>query len=398
MARQVTTGGKVGWEAAYEEVFARTLAFASEEERRLALEKLQGWALWAEIEPLAPQLRFEAVESDPRFHTFGFYQRLLEASRWYGRREPAEGVDIGRLAVLVTERLDASRMGEDRIADLRASAWAALGNASRIAEDFEGARRAFNEAWRLLESGTGDPVEEANLISLEASYMKDIGEFERAESSLAEALEMYRRTGNTHQQGRVLLKMGEIIGHLHPERGIAHIKQAMALVEIAKEPRLGICAQHALAWFLNDNAQPEEALAVLEQARPLYRQFQEELIQLRLHWLEGRIAYRLGQYEGAERILVQLWDELRARDLHQEVVLVTIDLAQVLAAQGEPARAARLAAECYSIMKNWGLHKDALAAWVVFQEALSQGRALGDLFKQIDQYYRRYWFIPGPFV
>lgn len=398
MARRVAMGGRTSWEAAYEEVFARALAFASEEERRLALEKLQGWALWAEIEPLAPQQRFAAVESDPRFHTFGFYQRLLEASRWYSHREPAEGVDIGRLAVLVTERLDTYRMGEGRVADLKAAAWAALGNASRIAEDFEGARRAFNEAWRLLESGTGDPIEEAHLISLEASYMKDIGEFELAESSLAEALEMYRRSGDSHQQGRILLQMGEIIGHIHPRQGIAHLKQALALIDTSQEPRLSLCAHHALAQFLSDAGYPEEGLAVLERTRPLYEQFQDDFTQLRMHWVEAKIAYRLGRYGEAERILIQLWDELRARDLNQEVVLVTIDLAQVLSAQGEPGRAARLAAECYSIMRHWGLHKDALAAWVVFQEALSQGRIMDEIFERIGGYYRRHWFIPARFL
>jgi tetratricopeptide (TPR) repeat protein len=388
---------KAGWEQAYEEAFARTLAFASEKEQALALEKLRGWAQWARLEPLNPQLRFVLVDSDSRFHTFGLYDRLLEASRWYRRTEPVEAVDIVRLAILVAERLDPATLGEERVADLKAAAWAALGNAHRIAEDFEGARRAFNEAWRILESGTGDPTEEARLIGLEASYMKDIGEFELAESSLEEALEIYRKVIDHHQQGRILLKMGEIIGHLDPKRGLAHIQQALVLIEAEREPRLEICAQHALAWFLNDNEQPEEALAVLERARPLYVRFRDDLIQLRMHWLEGRIAFRLGEYAEAESIFGQLWEEFRARSLNQEVVLVTIDLARVIAAKGEPGRAAQLAAECYSIMRNWGLHKDALAAWLVFQDALSQGRGIAEIFERVGEYYRRHWFLPARF-
>src|SRR5829696_906046 len=91
---------KSGWEQAYEEVFTRALAFASEEEQRLAVEKLRGWGQWAQLEPMPPQMRFAAVESDPRFHTLGLYHRLLEASRWYSRTEPAEAVDIVRLAIL----------------------------------------------------------------------------------------------------------------------------------------------------------------------------------------------------------------------------------------------------------------------------------------------------------
>ncbi len=390
-------GAKAGWEQAYEQVFTRALAFASEEERRLALEKLRGWARWAELEPLNPQLRFATIESDPRFHTFGVYQRLLDASRWHRSTEPAEAVDIVRAALMVAERLDPAVFGEERLADLKASAWAELGNAKRIAEDFEGARRAFNEAWKILESGTGDPCEEARLISLEASYMKDIGEFELAESSLAEALQLYRQVRESHEQGRILVQMGEIIGHLDPKRGVEHLQRALALIDRSREPRLDLCAQHALAQFLSDSGHLEEGLAVLEQARPLYKQFRDDLTQLRLHWVEGKIAYRLGEYDEAESIFSQIWEEFRVRNLNQEVVLVTIDLAQVLTAKDETERAAQLAAECYSIMKNWGLHKDALAAWVVFQEALSKENVRNVFFGRFGEYFRRHWYIPARF-
>jgi tetratricopeptide (TPR) repeat protein len=389
--------GKSGWEQAYEEVFARTLAFASEDEQRLAVEKLRGWAQWTELEPMNPQSRFSMVESNRRLHTFGLHERLLEAARWYSRTDPAEAVDIVRLAILVAERLDPAAIGDQRVADLKAAAWAALGNAKRIASDFEGSRHAFNEAWRILESGTGDPMAEANLISLEASYMRDIGEFELAESTLEEALQLYRTTPDTHQQGRILFKMGDVIGYVNPERGIAHIQKAVALIDSSREPRLELCAQHDLALFLTESGRPEEALAILERARPLYRQFQDDLTQLRLHWVEGKIAFRLKEYDEAESIFGQLWDELRARNLNQEVVLVTIDLARVLAAKGETARAAQLAAECYSIMKNWGLNKDALAAWLVFQDALSQERGIAEIFERVGEYYRRHWFLPARF-
>lgn len=392
------TGGAAGWEQAYEKVFARALAFASADERRLADERLRGWAQWAVLEPLAPPARLATVESDPTFHTLGFYDRLLEASRWALRSEPAEAVDIGHLAIAVAKQFDPPQIGKRRVADLQAAAWAALGNAQRIAEDFERAPHSFNEAWRLLEEkGTNGPLERASLLSLEASYIKDIGEFETAESALEEALEIYREAADLHQQGRVLLKMGEIIGYIFPERGIAHIQKALTLIDTTREPRLELSAQHSLAQYFAESGQPEKALAVLERARPLYEQLGDELTQLRLHWVEGKIAHSLGKHAEAEHIFSQLWEELRVRNLNQEVVLVSIEMAQVLTRMGEPARAAELAAQCFSVMKSWRLHNDALAAWIVFQEALAEGAAQGDLFERVEAYYRRHWVRPARF-
>jgi tetratricopeptide (TPR) repeat protein len=227
--------------------------------------------------------------------------------------------------------------------------------------------------------------------------MKGIGEFETAESSLEEALEIYRSVHDVHQQGRILLQMGDVIGHVNPARALDHIRRALALIDAGKEPRLALCAQHDLAWFLNENGQAEEALAVLDRARPLYEQFQDDFTQLRLHWLEGKIAASLGDLSGAESIFGQLWEEFRVRDLNQEVVLVSIDLAEVLTWQGDVVRAAELATQCYSIMKNWGLHRDALSAWLVLQKTLAQGHGIGDIFRRIEQYYRRHWVRPAAF-
>jgi tetratricopeptide (TPR) repeat protein len=399
-ARLFGSGDRDGtaWKQTYETVFQQALVFASELERQLAEEKLRGWAQWAVLEPLSPDVRITRIKADPSFHTFGLYTRLLEASRWALRSEPAEAVDIIRLAIAVAELIDASRIESRHRADLRASAWAALANTQRIAEDFDEARRSFNEAWRILEEeGTNDPLDRASLINLEASYLKDIGEFEMAESTLEEALGIYQRAGDHHLQGRVMLKMGEIIGHIDPQKGIAHIQSASSLMDTTREPRLELGAQHALAGFLSDLGYPEDALAVLDRARPLYERLGDEFTQLRLHWLEGKIAHRLGKLDEAEHIFGQLWEELRVRDLNQEVVLVSIEMAQVLTRKGETARAAEMAAQCFSIMKSWRLHNDALAAWIVFQHALDHGAAEGKVFEKIEAYYRRHWVRPARF-
>ena len=146
------------WDERYEDVFARSLAFASREERRIALEKLRGWGQWACLEPMNRQERLTLLDADPSYHTFGLYDRLLEAGRLATRTRPADAVEIVGLAIVVADRLDAKQLGRQRIADLRAAALGELGNAKRLASDFPGARQAFDEAWRILEEdGSNDP-------------------------------------------------------------------------------------------------------------------------------------------------------------------------------------------------------------------------------------------------
>jgi tetratricopeptide (TPR) repeat protein len=395
LSQRLTAEGAAA--ADYDRLFEDVALFGSQAAARTAVERIHGWAQWANIEELPPAEREARVREDAGFHTQGFYKRLLDASRWRGQAEPAEAVDIVRLAILVAEQIDPGRVGgKEAKTDLQAAAWAILGNACRLASDFDGARAAIDEAWRLNAQGAGDPLERAQIISFEASWVVDMGEFEKAEAMLEEALLIHRSAGHIHQQGRILLQMGVAIGYIHPERGVARIEDALTLFDAAKEPRLELCAQHALAYCLSVAGRPRQALAVLDRARPLYKQFPDDYAQLRLHWLEGLIARQLGHLAQAASIFRQMWEEFRVRDLNHEVVLVSLDLAEAYVAAGEVEDAARMVGEVYPILVRWGLHRDALSAWLLLQNALELRQTEG-LFAALQEYFRRHRVRPGAF-
>ncbi len=384
--------------AEYQQAFARADAVADLHIRRRSLELLEGWGRWAFLEPLSPEERRVRVLGDPELYTLGLHERLLEAGRRYGRTKPAEGVEIVQLALFVAEHLEAKRVGGENVRqDVLAEAHAALGNAKRLASDFEGARKALNEAWAYVEEGAGDPFTRAYIVSLESSWMIDMGEFETAEAALEEALLLYRSVNDAHHEGRTLLKMAAAIGYVNPQRGLSHIRKALPLIDRQREPRLELCAQHDLAWFLADLGRAEEALTVLDDMRPLYRQFPDDWAQLRLHWLEAHIARALGKLEEAEHIFHQLWEAFRHRDLHHELVLVSLELAEAQVARGAFAAAARLAGEVHKIMAAWGRHRYALGAWLMLQNALELQHT-DDLLARLQDYFRRYWHRPAKFT
>src|ERR1700724_3421342 len=202
-------------EETYEQAFEAAFCFATEEERRIAVERLRGWGQWAAIESLLPEERSAAVFRDRDYHQWGFYRALLDACHWYSRNDPREAVNIVELALSFSDLLPVRMVGGPEAAtDMRAKGYAILGNARRLASDLPGARAAINEAWRLNEEGTGDPLERARLISFDASYIRMMGEFETAEAALEEALHIYAAAGDGHMQGRTLIQMGGVLGYV----------------------------------------------------------------------------------------------------------------------------------------------------------------------------------------
>jgi tetratricopeptide (TPR) repeat protein len=378
----------------YNAIFLRLLGSVDGVKLELARERLRGIGLWHSLEKHDPDRRLARVRNDPRMHTWGLYDRLLEKCREMSFHAPNYATEIAHLALAVVETLDPARYGAARIADFRAGALAALGNTRRLASDFEGAQNAFRYAREELTQGTGDPLEEAGLLCLQASWHKDLGEFEEAVKILDRAAAIYRELNDLHLVGRTLLKQADAIGYAQPEKTIELAQAGLALIDPLREPRLEWCGRHTLAFFLTDVGKPREALAILEASRPLYAQFQDPWTRIRLYWLEGKIARSLGDLAEAEETFKRLWYDLQEPAYAHELTLVSLELAEVYVARGKHAEAAELVEEFLPLLEGWGMHAEGLAMWLLLQKAVQEQRAEAALFRQMAEYLNRAWFRP----
>ena len=378
----------------YHEIFVRLLRNADEIEAEIVRERLRGMDLWACLEKHPQERRLLMIRNDPRMQRWGLYERLLDKTRETGFRNPAEAVDIAHLALAVVEELDPGHYGEERLADFRAAALAALGNAQRLASDFSGAELSFGQAQEALSQGTGDPLEKATLISFRASLLKDQGEFEQAVRLMDRTIAIYRELNDLHLEGRTLLQQAATIGFVHPERGVQLAERGLALIDSLREPRLELCGRHALAHFLNDAGQPREALAMLEMSRPVYARFKDTWTRTRLHWLEGKIARNLGDLSQAEETFQRLWGDLQEPSYAHELTLLSIDLAEVYTARGKHEDAAQIVAEFLPMLRSWGMHTEGLAMWLLLQEAVQSRTAQTTTFRSVAEYMHRAWYRP----
>jgi tetratricopeptide (TPR) repeat protein len=373
-------------DASWDRLFARLGSQLS----GAAAERGAAPALLAELFDRPWEEQSVLLRLDRRLRTVAVCELLIETSFEEGFRNPARAIELAERGLLLAELLDAERYGRSVMQDLQARAWAYLGNARRIAFDLAGAEAALARAERLIEEGSADPLEEARVLDLRASLLSDQGHFEQAAELLELVIDIYGDLGEPHRKGRAMISKGVFLGYSGwPEEAIRQIRKGLGLVDWDREPRLVLMARHNLTWFLNDCGRAEEALRQLERFRHTYRDFSDAWTALRLTWLDGRIAGGLGRLDDAERALREVRRRFLAEGQGYDAALVTLDLAHLHLEKGRTAQVRILAEELVDLFLSHDIHRQALAALAVFQQAVQMDDATPGLAQAISSYLVR---------
>jgi tetratricopeptide (TPR) repeat protein len=358
---------------------------------QILLERQAAPGLADDLLSRTPRERQELLRagSSRSYHTFAVCERLVERSFEVGFQDPALSIEIAELAIRLADGLDIGHYGAVAL-DLKARAWAYLGNARRISSDLTGAEQALARAEALAEEGSADPLEEARILDFKASLLSDQGRFERAVDLLDAVIDIYEEIRDPHRKGRALISQALFLSYAgRPEQTVERIRQGLDLIDGEEEPRLVLMARHNLAWALNDCGRSDEALRQLESFRHTYGEFPDPWTALRLAWLEGRIAAGLGKLDEAGRLLRQVRERFVEQALGYDASMVTLDLASLYLREGRTAEVRQLAAEMLPIFLSQDVHRQALAALAAFQQAAEMDRATPRLVQEIAAYLTR---------
>jgi len=327
---------------------------------------------------------------DRRLQTLAVCELLIERSFEEGFRDSARSVELAELGLQLAGLLDGERYGHSVVQDLQARAWAYLGNARRIGFDLAGAEEALARAERLAEGGSADPLEEARILDLRASLLSDQGRFEQAADLLDVVIDIYDDLREPHRKGRAMVSKGLFLGYAGwPEEAIRQIRKGLGLLDWEREPRLVLGARHNLAWFLNECGRTEDAQRQLQRFRHSYHEFANPWTELRLGWLEGRIALRLGRRDEAESTLRDVQRGFLAEGYGYDASLVALDLAHLYLEEGRHSEVRALAANMLDVFLSQDIHRQALAALAVFQQAVEADNATPCLVREISSYLLR---------
>lgn len=331
--------------------------------------------------------------------SWGLCESLLARSRACRHNDPEQMLLLAERAVAVASDLDPMEYGRELVADLRARTLSELANAYRVADDLEAAERAMRRATEWSSQGTQDPLLLARMMDLTASLRGAQRRFPEALVLLQAVYALYERHGDRHNAGRALISKGLFTGYNNdPERAIELLSAGISMIQPAADPKLVLSALHNLVGFMADCGRFRQAQRLLRRCREAYFAVGDRLSLLRLCWLEGRIAFGLGQLRRAERSLVQARQQFEQAGLINQAALISLDLAAVWLLQGKSRNTRHLIEEMVAVFRAQRIAREVLAALILLKESFEnvQDSSPMQLLRAITSYLKHFEARPRP--
>jgi tetratricopeptide (TPR) repeat protein/DNA-binding XRE family transcriptional regulator len=361
------------------------LSFVSLEARSVAARE-EARLLWLKMRRLSPSQRRDLVEKDPRFRSWALCELVCKESIKAAADNADRARELADLALRIADLAPGAASWRQR---LQGYAWAHVGNARRVGGDLPGAEKAFGRAGKLWEMGEeGDPgiLDEAQVLSLEASLRTTQGRLSEAEVLLDRAL----TSASTEVRPNLLLQKARLLEWTGDYEGaLVTLGEAAPIVPLLGDLRMLCVLRHNSAINLSQLGRYSEAEKFLPEVRALTAQLGNELDFLRLHWLEARIAAGLGKKDEASVALAHVRAQFAERGISYDTALVTLELTVLYLEQGRTREVKALARQMAPIFQVQGVHREALAALKLFCEAVEKESVTVELARRIVNYLYR---------
>ncbi|HUP25999.1 MAG TPA: tetratricopeptide repeat protein [Thermoanaerobaculia bacterium] len=367
----------------------RILARATDHQHRLDAERAAATQQWVELERHPQPRRLLIARNQRRYQTWGLGEELLRLS-WENRfDDPARMLEQAEIALAVAESLDDAIYGSATW-DLRARALAHVGNAQRVSSDFRAAEKTFRAARKALDQGTGDPLELATILNFEATLRVRQRRFDDALKLAEREIALCRRWGQLHRLGEAYHSRG-VVHALRGDDGqaIRDFERCLDYLDPERDPRIVLTSRHNLISLLHEEGRLAEALGRLRETRPMYHQLGDRLNLLRLRQLEGEIALAQGETKLAEECLLEARNGMIAADLAWDSAEISLRLAEMYLSQGRNRETREVAEQIMPIFQSRDLHTEAIAALLLFREAVFSETLTAHMVRQTISFLRQ---------
>jgi transcriptional regulator with XRE-family HTH domain len=376
--------------AAQESALARLLAVTSRTGRHTA-DALRRAAVesWGRLRIFSGPDRRVLVDGAPEYQTWAFCELLCAESLRVAGSDPKQAIELADLALRVAGRVGGEKSWRSR---LQSYALAHIGNARRVADDFNGAEAAFRQAQDLWRANAEDHAEDTQLLdrglglALYAALRKDQRRFSEALALQEQAVAL----AGPRWLGDILMHLAVILeqGGDH-DRAIQILERAKSHIDPQRSPRSDFGVRFNLSVNLVQLRRYAEAAELLPEVREMAVQLRNELDLLRVRWLEARIAAGQGQKPEAIQSLAQVREGFLAHNLGYDAALASLELAVLYLEEDRTGEVKELAREMAPIFKAQGVHREVLAALRLFCEAAERDSVTLEMARRLVQYLER---------
>jgi tetratricopeptide (TPR) repeat protein len=322
--------------------------------------------LWRAVKSLPAHALAVLGEGAREYQTWAFCERVCGESERAAADGAPRALELAEVAVRVAGCVPDS---DGRRARVQGYAWAHVGNARRVANDHEGAERAFARCRELRQAGAADEegfLDDALPLDLEASLRRDQRRFE-------EALSLHKRALAAASSARwveVLLNKAVTLEQAgRPQEAVELLVAAAPRLDVRQQPRQLFALRFNLAVNLCQLGGHEKAEAIVTEVRQMAVASGDELDLIRVLWLEARVAAGLGRRAAAIAALRQVRRDFEVRGLAYDMALASLDLAALLLEDGQTGEVKALVEKMVATFRARGIAREALAALLLFRQA-----------------------------
>jgi len=353
-------------------------------------ESRQAPELLAELSEHPFEEQLKLVEEQEEMHIWGFCRLLLRQSREAVFDNPGRAVDLADLAVRIAGHLD-DAYDPHWVLDMRAQAWSYLGNARRVVGELRSAEDAFRRAEDCMAHSTsGNTAVQAEIFRLKTSLRHDQRRFTEALALANQALDLYRQNQDPRGIGKLALKKAKILEELGElDDAIQLLEQSSEETVAAKDTRLFSYVRYNLLCCLIGAGRYKEAERLLPEVQELFQDSAQPLDRVRLRWAEGSIALGCGRMQEAEELFREVQRSFLERRMGYDAALVSLDLAILYAQESRSQEIKQLAVEIMPAFESREVHREAMAALLMFQQACEEERLTVQLARQIAAFLKR---------
>ena len=329
------------------------------------------------------------VAEKPRLHTEGMVRVLCAEANARHEQRPTFSRDIAAAAYEVATKLTSADDRTQR--NLMGMSLREQANALRYLGQFKDALKLLDFAEKLFAGAPGaDPFDLAIVKYVRAGVLQESDRLDEAIQLAREVAVVFREYGDvTRELSAVMVEACCFVYGGQSGRAVDSFERAITLCRATGESRLLARALNNCAAALRDLEQFDRAERYCIEAVTLFEEFEMPTEKTRAEWVLAMILLSRGEFVESARRLNSIRGELAKFGLTNDATIATLMWAEARLAANRPAGVASACRNLMVAFQNEEMHRYAMRALAVMNEALAAGRATPQLAHDVWVYLER---------